>query len=53
MSAAAHYAPLLHPARDRHRDLDRLGLGPGPQVVHTRLEPLFPAVKVHTRQLGS
>jgi hypothetical protein len=54
-STGAHEAPLriVAAARqrlcalDRDRHLDRLSLGTRPQVVHSRLEALLPAVHVH------
>ena len=42
---------LLWCRGDRDGHLDGLGLGPGPQVVHARLEPLLPAVEMHRAQL--
>mgnify|MGYP007037853662 CR=1 FL=1 len=34
-----------------HGELDGLGRRPAAQVVHARLEPLLPRVKVHARHL--
>mmetsp|Transcript_10680 Transcript_10680/g.19330 ORF Transcript_10680/g.19330 Transcript_10680/m.19330 type:complete len:217 (+) Transcript_10680:117-767(+) len=36
-----------------HRKLNRIRLGPSPQIIHSRLQPLLPRVKVHARQFAA